>query len=308
MEYHTGELAIQARAGVQAEAQGLRKGISTIVKPAAQDFLRNQQLAIASTIDSNEQVWASLLTGEPGFIQVVSDQLVQIHATLILGEPLEKNLNDQPEFGLLAIDLATRRRLRLNGQAEMQPDGMIQLQTQQVYFNCPKYIQMRHVETHLLPTDAASQVQSTETLTPAQQNWIAQADTFFIASFHPESGADASHRGGFPGFVRVVNSHQLVFPDYAGNNMFNTLGNLAVNPRSGLLFIDFERGHTLQLTGRAEIIWDADRTAEFVGAERLVAFEIDRVLAIANANSRHWQFVEYSPANPGRRDHRSVIA
>ena len=90
--------------------------------------------------------------------------------------------------------------------------------------------------------------------------------------------------------------------------MFNTLGNLAVNPRSGLLFIDFERGHTLQLTGRAEIIWDADRTAEFVGAERLVAFEIDRVLAIANANSRHWQFVEYSPANPGKRDHRSVIA
>lgn len=301
MEYHTGELAIQARAGVQAEAQGLQKGISTIVKPAAQDFLRNQQLAIASTIDSNEQVWASLLTGEPGFIQVVSDQLVQIHATLIPGEPLEKNLNARPEFGLLAIDLATRRRLRLNGQAEMQPDGMIQLQTEQVYFNCPKYIQMRHVETHLLPTDAASQVQSTETLTPAQQNWITQADTFFIASFHPESGADASHRGGFPGFVRVVNSHQLVFPDYAGNNMFNTLGNLAVNPRSGLLFIDFERGHTLQLTGRAEIIWDADRTAEFVGAERLVAFEIDRVLAIANANSQHWQFVEYSPANPGRR-------
>lgn len=296
--YHPGELAVQARAGVQAEAQALSKGISTMVKPTARDFLQNQQLAIASTIDPNGQIWASLLTGEPGFVQALPEQIVQIHATPIPGDPLEENLNARPEIGLLVIDLATRRRLRLNGQAEILPDGIIQMQTQQVYFNCPKYIQIRYLN-HVLLENATPEVQHTKTLTDVQQNLITQADTFFIASFHPEGGADASHRGGFPGFVRVVNSRQLTFPDYAGNNMFNTLGNLAINPRAGLLFIDFERGNTIQLTGHAEIMWDTDRT-EFVGGERLVAFQIDQVLAITNAKSLHWQFVEYSPANPGR--------
>lgn len=131
------------------------------------------------------------------------------------------------------------------------------------------------------------------------QLWITQADTFFIASFHPESGADASHRGGFPGFVQVVNSNKLVFPDYSGNNMFQTFGNLIVNPNAGLLFIDFEQGHTLQLIGKAKVIWDVDRLSEFAGAQRLVEFDIDQVLESRNATSRRWRFGEYSPVNPG---------
>lgn len=297
--YHSGELAVQEQAGVRAEAQALVRVIGTSIPPAAQYFLQSQHLALASTVDSNEQVWASLLTGKPGFVQVLSNQLVQIKATPILGDPLTGNLHNRSDVGLLVIDLETRRRLRLNGQAEILTDGTIQMQTQQVYFNCPKYIQVRHLETQEKAPVAMPEVRRTEMLTDEQQHWITQADTFFIASFHPESGADASHRGGFPGFVRVVNARQLVFPDYPGNNMFNTLGNLAVNPRSGLLFIDFERGNTLQLTGHAKIIWDAAQTAEFIGGERLVAFQINQVLAIMNAKPLHWRFVDYSPANPG---------
>jgi predicted pyridoxine 5'-phosphate oxidase superfamily flavin-nucleotide-binding protein len=276
--YHAGELAVQSQAGVQAEAANLGNIIGATIKPAAKDFLQNQRFAIAATIDSNN-VCASLLTGKPGFIQVSGDHIVNIQAT-IPGEALQ--------VGLLVIDFATRRRLRINGKATRKSDDSTDIATQQVYFNCPKYIQRRHLvaDDTQLPT---ASVQDFDSLTVKQQQWITSADTFFIASMHPESGADTSHRGGYPGFIQVVHKNLLVFPDYAGNNMFNTLGNIALHPNSGLLFIDFERGNTLQLTGEASIVWEK---------ERLVKFQIERVRETANATNLRWQFEEYSPFNP----------
>ncbi|HVQ65259.1 MAG TPA: pyridoxamine 5'-phosphate oxidase family protein, partial [Terriglobia bacterium] len=87
-------------------------------------------------------------------------------------------------------------------------------------------------------------------------------------------------------------------PDYFGNTMFQTLGNITVNPQAGLLFIDFKSGRTLQLTGRARILWDREHIAEFAGAERLVEFDIDEAVEIAGANSLEWRFLDYSPENP----------
>lgn len=288
MTYHAGELLIQTRVGVQAEADRLKRLIGSVISPAAQDFLKPQQWAIASTVDQNHQVWASLLIGEAGFL-ATSDRHLQIQAAES-DDPLWENLQSDQLMGLLAIDLATRRRLRINGFAQRTPDGLF-LHVNQVYFNCPKYIQMRQ----LLETSEANQTAHwSEFLNLKQQQSIAQADTFFIASLHPTHGADASHRGGHPGFVKVLQPDRLLFPDYAGNNMFNTLGNIAVNPKVGLLFIDFVTGETLQLTGTAQIIWDAN--SEFVAAERLIEIQIDRI-RVATTPLR-WQFVEYSPANP----------
>lgn len=297
--YHSGELAVQARVGVQEEADRLGKIIGSIIQPVAQNFLRSQILAIAGTIDASGQVWASLLMGEVGFVQAVTEDTVRINAASIPGDPFSENLLLQDEIGILVIDLATRRRLRINGKAE-QLDGGIYVHIKQVYFNCPKYIQIRHLETDATEINTPDEIQCTDTLTSKQQQWIAQTDTFFIASFHPESGVDASHRGGYPGFVQILNASKLVFPDYSGNNMFNTLGNIFVNPRAGLLFIDFAGGNTLQMTGKASLIWDTERLKEFAGAERLVEFQIDQVLEITHANSLHWRFVEYSPFNPVR--------
>ena len=145
------------------------------------------------------------------------------------------------DLGLLVIDLLTRRRLRLNGVATLA-DGKINLHTEQVYFNCPKYIQKRDLDISPTQISTISEVRKATELTSRQQQWMMEADTFFIASFHP-SGADTSHRGGHPGFVQPLTPRKLVFPDYSGNHLFNTLGNLIVNPQSGLLFINFEQGH-----------------------------------------------------------------
>ncbi|KAM3103576.1 pyridoxamine 5'-phosphate oxidase family protein [Phormidesmis sp. 146-12] len=295
MTYHAGELLIQTRVGVQAAADRLQKLIGSVVSPAAQDFLKPQQWAIASTVDQNHQVWASLLIGEAGFL-TGNDRSIHIHA-VESDDPLWESQSDQQSdqlMGLLAIDLATRRRLRINGSIQRTPQG-IHLYVNQVYFNCPKYIQMRQLIGMSEEMSETNQTaQWSDFLDLKQQQLIAQADTFFIASLHPTHGADASHRGGQPGFVKVLQPDRLLFPDYAGNNMFNTLGNIAVNPNVGLLFINFVTGETLQLTGRAQIIWDAD--SEFVGAERLIEVQLDRIRA--TTIPLRWQFVEYSPANP----------
>ena len=126
----------------------------------------------------------------------------------------------------------------------------------EAFGNCSKYIQ-RRLPAGLPPGSATPSYHRSVALGARQAALVRRADTFFIASAHPERGADAPHRGGRPGFAEVADGgRRMTFPDYSGNRMFQTLGNLAVNPRTGLLFLDWETGTTLQLTGRSRIIWD----------------------------------------------------
>jgi uncharacterized protein len=296
--YHPGELSVQERAGVREMAARIGRSIGSAIPPAAWNFLRSQPLVVVGNVDASQRVWASLLTGAPGFLQAVDQHTVRINARPAAGDPLVDSLATNSQVGLIAIEFATRRRMRLNGKAEVGKDGAITVRAQQVYSNCPKYIQARRWRGRPPESDSTPVVQRQSTLAQDQQQWIREADTFFIASHHPEGGADASHRGGPPGFVRVLNSHQLVWPDYFGNTMFQTLGNIAVNPQAGLLFIDFKTGRTLQLTGRARIVWDQERTVESVGAERLVEFDINEVIEITVAHPLEWRFLDYSPENP----------
>ncbi len=237
-----------------------------------------------------------MLVAEPSFMQTLDEKAVQVNALPTTADPLLANLQNGTDIGLLAIDFATRQRMRLNGTAVTNNAGFI-IQATQVYGNCPKYIQERYL-TVQAQSEKRGQSISSPQLSAAQRQWIATADTFFIASAHPEGGLDASHRGGNGGFVHVQNPTQLIWPDYAGNMMFNTLGNIAANPNVGLLFLDFAGNRTLQLTGRAEIVWDKKEVAQFVGAERLVTFAVQRVIETRTDYTFEWTFGSYSPHNP----------
>ena len=165
--------------------------------------------------------------GLGGLSEPYWERLVQIDAELIPA-PLDEALKVGTPCGLLTIDLGSRVRLRLNGTAVRAHNGGIELSLRQVYYNCPQYIQRRSIGTARSKPQSAVTVTATA-LTSRQIEWISRVDTFFISSFHSESDcADTSHRGGFPGFVRVLNSNTLIFPDYAGHNMFNTLGNIVI--------------------------------------------------------------------------------
>lgn len=275
--------------------------IRAAVPPVAAEFLAQRRWAVLSTADEAGRPWASVLSGEPGFISVVSDatpvaSLLRIEADPLPGDPLQENLHSGTPVGLLAIDLATRRRMRVNAKLLAGDRGALLLHVDQVFSNCHKYIQRRVDERgHLTRSDEPPR--RARTLDPVLLDWIASSDTFFVATMNPGEGADASHRGGAPGFVHVE-GNRLVWPDYQGNMMFNTLGNLARHPRAGLLFPDFATGRALQLTGRASINWDPAAAALYPGAERLVEVAVEDVVELSGAFPARLDLVEYSPSLP----------
>jgi uncharacterized protein len=295
--FHEGERAVQKRAGVEAESRSLGRGISKSIPEGGGPFLEAQRVAILAGVDPNERVWTSLVTGNPGFITSPDSRTLRLAAGLSPLDPLSAALAPGRELGVLVFDPERRRRLRVNGRVTRADASTIEIRTEEVFGNCPKYIQARAPEGDSVHhRDEAAR--KSATLGHDQRRAIERADTFFIASVHAGAGADASHRGGQPGFVRVVNDRTLRIPDYAGNNMFQTLGNITADPRVGLLFVDFETGTTVQLTGRARILWDREQFGQLKGAERALEIEIDQVVEIEGKGSLGWRFLDYSPFNP----------
>ena len=293
LSYHEGEVAVQSRVGVGSDGLGAQDMYRPTMGAGVQHFLAAQQVSVLSSMDLDGLVWASLRSGPPGFLHAVDPQTVEVGGYSHPYDPVLQNLTQQSPAGMLVINLAARHRVRLNGVAQVDAAGGIRLVVNQVYGNCPQYIQAREVKSQgalsSLPSHRAKQ------LDEELRSWVERSDTFFLATAHPESGLDASHRGGKPGFVRVEDERHLVFPDYSGNNMFNSLGNISSYPKAGLLFPDFDSGAGLQLSGAAKVLWDDSRTAEFPGARRLVAFEIERVLVLPQATLLEFEFQGYSP-------------
>lgn len=296
MTFHEGELAVQERVGVVKQASRVGGSIHPAIPPPARVFLEQQPVIFAGSIDERGRVWASLLAGEVGFLRVLNERSIEIESPAT-DKFLFENLESNEKIGLLAIEFETRRRMRANGRARLDGDSII-VQTDEVFSNCPKYIQARFWELDGGLESELSGSESAFELTAKQIEFIERADTFIIASAHETRGADVSHRGGNSGFVKVSDNKKLVFPDYSGNMMFQTLGNLQTNPHCGLLFYDFSNGRILQLSGRAKIVWDEERAREFAGAERLVEFELSEARTSVLSTNLNWYFIDSSPFNP----------
>ncbi len=298
--YHEGELFIQKRLGEVEEGRRNGRIISDSILKGALPFLERQPLAVVGSTDAQGNNWASLLVGKPGYLSAPDDRTLEIDLTRTapdLNDPLWKNIEQNSPIGMLVIDLGTRRRLRINGNIASKTQRRLLLEITESYPNCPKYIQRRHMILGEQVT-RSSEPRSGTSLESEHESFIQEADTFFVASSHPERGVDASHRGGNPGFIKVLSDRRIRIPDYVGNRMFNTLGNFIVNPRAGLLFIDFERDRTFQLTGRAEIQWDLDDTGETGGTGRFWDFEVDRWIEADLRIRLSWELLDRSPYSP----------
>ena len=298
MLFHDGELAVQRRAGVERVAAQVGRGIMSFVPAEFGAFLSRQPFVVVASQDQQGRVWASLIAGGVGFARALDDRQILLAGLPAPGDPLKGALERPPtRIGVLAIEFGTRQRIRLNGAAQRTGEGVL-LTASQAFGNCSKYIQ-RRLPAGQLTGPAAPAHRETAALDARQTALVRRADTFFIASAHPNSGADASHRGGRPGFVEVADGgRRLAFPDYSGNRMFQTLGNLTVNPRAGLLFLDWDTGNTLQLSGRAQIVWDAQALRSRPGAERLLEIRLDAVHEYERAMPASWSLIEPYPRNP----------
>lgn len=265
---HAGEVALQRRLGVD-ERMGEVMGqvVRTWMPEQHRELFEKLPTLLVGSLDAQGRPWASVLHGAPGFISAPDERHLRIAARPAFDDPWQPALGTP--LGLLGLEPQTRRRNRMNGSVMALDRDSITVEVDQSFGNCPKYIQAR--TPRLVQRAPAAAHAERRRLSDAALELVRHADTFFIAtaSRTPRAhagaeGVDVSHRGGPPGFVHVStqDGHTvLTIPDYVGNRFFNTMGNLAVNPRAGLLFIDYTNGHLLQLTGDAELLWEGDLRA-----------------------------------------------
>ncbi|OQK16150.1 FAD-binding oxidoreductase [Methyloprofundus sedimenti] len=300
--FHQGEQQVQQRLGVRDKMERFgRQVIRNYMPEQHRDFYAQLPFIFVAHADHEGWPWASVLFNQAGFIRAIDDKHLQLNAMPVAGDSLNDALTIGDRWGLLGIELSTRRRNRLAAHINKVSNEGIELSIDQAFGNCPQYIQQRElylVDPALMPDEELIQLTAFD-----QQalELIGTSDTFFVASYVANGsgavseGADVSHRGGKPGFIRIDDDKTLTVPDYTGNFHFNTLGNFVENPRAGLLFIDFSKGHILTLTGKVEILWNSPDTAFFAGAERLWTFTLDHGRWLKNGLPLRWDLQDYSP-------------
>lgn len=292
-EYHPAEIELQEKTGRRDLAQMLGRRVTDHVTDEAAKILSAVPFIVAGTVDEAGRPWASFLAGKPGFIRF-NGRSLSVDSVPVSSDPLYANTAKKGDIGLLAIDLAARLRFRINGRGNRSTTG-IEIEVDQCYRNCPQYIHGRPA-TFVEPNKAPGAARVSRCLTDNAVRIVGAADTFFIATHgsgrngeDPNRGADVSHRGGNPGFVTIGgDGRQLSFPDYIGNFMFNTLGNISSFPHCGLLFVDFISGEAVQITGSASVDWDIGRATTLPGAQRIVDVTIDEVRTTADAIPILW--------------------
>lgn len=299
--FHRGEIDAQERAGVRTQMERVGAVVLRHHMPDQHRELFNKlPTLLLGGADANARVWASIVWGEPGFIASPDATTLRVGARLRDDDPLSATVKPGAELGALGLELETRRRNRANGIVTQIDEQGFSLFVQQSFGNCPKYIQKRDLTTRASGKLGGQLMSGSGALPPDAVALVRRSDTFFIATMADTSagkahGADVSHRGGKPGFVNVGEDGDMVWPDFIGNNFFNTIGNLLADGRAGLLFIDFEDGDLLQVTGKASVLWDEEEVSRFAGARRLLRFQPEYYVLRKNVFPLRWALREQSP-------------
>jgi hypothetical protein len=285
------------------ERVGVRERMEEVGHHILRDFMPDQHrtmfaalpwMAVAG-LDPTGHPRATALVGGRGFVSSPDPGTLRLGALPGPGDPLADCLRPGAPVGLLGIELATRRRNRMNGRVASIDERGFSVEVAQSFGNCKQYIQARDL-AEAEPTEERAVLDETAALGPATRARIERADTFFIATASrraaedaddPSQGVDVSHRGGRPGFVRIGRASDgaatLTWPDFPGNRLFNTLGNLAEEPRAALLFVDFATGDLVEIRGRGKVIWGGPTVEAFEGAERLVELTAEAARTITRA-------------------------
>ena len=318
--FHAGEVELQKMAGVHESVMSYAPRVVRPFMPQQHlEFYQQQPFLVAAARDSKGNMWSTLLTNP-----LAGDEADLVHATdkedlatlyiqggPVRGDALHGEIRSGSDLGLLGIEFATKRRNRVNGrivsivekknQGEFSSSRMV-FRVDQSFGNCPQYIHPRQwwsVGTTENDTDLSDSVSATNTtctsrpnqLTADQMATVAQAQTIFVATGYRGEGQDvrygndASHRGGPPGFILVQDTRTLILPEFSGNNHFNSLGNLRLDPRMGISIPDFQEGGMLQLSGTAEVEMDSEKAAlVYPGALRLITFHVEQVNEVATGS------------------------
>lgn len=301
--YHNGEIAVQEITDERDMAMMNGRVIEDHIPAGAIPFIAQQYYCVLGRMNKVGEIWSSFVTGDPGFASVSEDKKTvslnfKSQDSLYNQSPVFDSLQTEDLIGCLFIELATRRRLRVNGVVKLWTDNILLINVHQAYPNCPKYIQRRTLQEQ---NSARPRIEHTSgnSFTDDIRKWISQADTFFVSSAHPDGSCDASHRGGEKGFIQLLSDDALRIPDYPGNSMFNTFGNFQLNPKAGLVFVDFDQNRQLQLTGNVKLDFNAEEVKSKTGGTgRWWEFKSKRWIISPLNKTFAWQLIDMSPFNP----------
>lgn len=238
-------------------------------------------LLAVGTLDDEGRPWTTVIGGESGFARSIGNSVIGVKTNVgpkydpVLEALLREGARGKIISGL-GIHLDTRERVKLSGRflggglfdttdperdipgprgidaAELQ----MAFAVEQSLTNCPKYLNRKSllpiIPQPILLSDSLP-------LCPAAISLLSKADLFFISTSHEGTSMGTNHRGGTPGFVRVASNHitgtTLIYPEYSGNRLYQTLGNLYTTPRAGIVFPDFDTGDVFYVTGTTEITY-----------------------------------------------------
>lgn len=267
--WHEGERLLQRSVGLEERMDEIgRKVIRSYMPDQHRDFFAQLPFVVAGAVDPQGMPWATLRAGEPGFLHSPDPHSLTMELPRVAQDPADAGMEEGDAIGLLGIELHTRRRNRLNGTLRRGAGARAVLKVVESFGNCPQYITLRDTEQG----PQGTQAELLPELDDAAQWLIASASTFFVATYSDEGErrVDVSHRGGEPGFVQLEEDGSLIVPDYEGNRFFSTLGNILLNGKAGLVFVDFETGGLLQMSGDAELIFDGERRSWRFRPRRIV--------------------------------------
>jgi uncharacterized protein len=295
--FHAGEIELQREAGVAERMARVGPQVIRDHMPEQhREFFALLPFIIVGSVDARGQPTASLLAAPPGFVSSPDPRRLRIDALPGRGDPLLENLALAAPLGLLGIQPHTRRRNRVNGVVQALDGAGFELAVRQSFGNCPKYIRPREA----VYVGSAWRGERSEGLGERERQLMARADTFFLASAHPEAarggprsiGVDVSHRGGPPGFVQFTSASSFIIPDFKGNNFYNTLGNLRLSALAGLSFLDFASGDVLQLEASASVRAEAHPAAGADGTGRVVQFDVQRARWFPKLSPLRWRSID----------------
>ncbi|MEP1443501.1 MAG: pyridoxamine 5'-phosphate oxidase family protein [Hyphomicrobiales bacterium] len=300
--FHAGERSLHEKLDISERLHKL--GLLMIrdhMPDQHREFFASLSSVHIGALDSTGHPWAITRVGSAGFMASPTDKTLNISSQALAGEPQDLDLSKGAKVSVVGIEFETQRRNRLNATIEEVQGDALSLHVDQSYGNCPKYIQIR-TKTQVGEAQSSASENSTS-LNQADKARITNADTLLIASRaallgdDPRAGVDINHRGGMPGFVSVLDDNTIQFPDYKGNNFYNTFGNIVTDNRVGVQFVDFETGTLLNIKGTAELVEDINN-GELPLMGRGLRIHVETVTRAEGGLPYRYTFEQYSDRNP----------
>lgn len=304
--YLKGQKALQKITGEEEIAKGRAPMLQATLHQRAVTFIENQIFVFLGSEDTEGNIWISLLVGKRGFVKVPSLEEVRLDLSQVVSNKEDiyfTNIITKPTTGILFHEAARRLRYRAWGKASLI-DGQLSLKIRMGYKSCPKHIQKVAIELPETIEPLHPTYTKGSSLGASELAWISNAHTFFVSTQTERGDVETSTRGGDPGFIEILENGQLRIPDYWGNSIYSTLGNMYINPKAALLFLDFETGECLQMTGTTALQFDQNSNEDFYKSGetgRFWTFDTKQWIRTANHHKVNAQFIEFSRFNVPHR-------